>query len=307
MSSSPTVLSVLLCTHNPDPKLFGPTIEALQEQTLPRSQWELIIVDNASRPPISDTCSLAWHPHGRIVREEELGLTAARLCAFREAQSDLFVMVDDDAVLAPDYLEVASKTAEAYPQIGAFGGNVALAFPEGAPPAYLTKVGWMLAERHFTKATHGKEITAENPTPCGVGMVLRRNLAKRFVTAVTTDPRRRSLGRKGQNLASSEDTDIIMLAVAMGFEFGHFPNLSLTHLIPARRTTRAYVERLMEAFHASDTGLAWIHGKQHEQTTWLKQIRSYTRAYRHDGWWGLKLHAAAQRGRARARAMIADT
>jgi glycosyltransferase involved in cell wall biosynthesis len=92
--------SVIICTHNPRPHYLPQVLEALRNQTLPLDRWELLLVDNASKEPLTASSSdISWHPYGRHVREEKVGLSSARLCGMREASSDLCVFVDDDNVL----------------------------------------------------------------------------------------------------------------------------------------------------------------------------------------------------------------
>ena len=92
-------ISVIICSHNPRPEYLRRTLEALKAQTLPTKDWELLLVDNASKEPLAGRFDLSWHPNARHVRENELGLTTARLRGIREAHSDLLVFVDDDNVL----------------------------------------------------------------------------------------------------------------------------------------------------------------------------------------------------------------
>ncbi len=98
-------LSVIICTHNPRADFLRRTLDALKEQTLARGEWELVLVDNASKTAVAGAWDLAWHPRGRHVREEELGLTHARFRGIREATGAVLVFVDDDNILAPDYLQ----------------------------------------------------------------------------------------------------------------------------------------------------------------------------------------------------------
>src|ERR1700758_5251153 len=98
------MLSVVICTHNPRPGYFAKCVEALRSQTLALSSWELVIVDNLSDTPLANCMDLAWHPEARVVREETLGLTPARLRGIRESQGKLLVFVDDDNVLDVDLL-----------------------------------------------------------------------------------------------------------------------------------------------------------------------------------------------------------
>jgi len=145
-------VSVVIATHNPRADYLRRTLEALRGQTMPREQWELVVVDNSSRVPLraaglkdkgtkgqkdGENCiDLSWHPEARIVREERLGLTFARLRGFAEAKGELIVMVDDDNLLAPDYLETAVRIAEERPMLGAFGGKCLAEF-EVEPPEWL--------------------------------------------------------------------------------------------------------------------------------------------------------------------------
>ena len=103
------MLSVIICTHNPRCDYLRRCIEALREQRLPYNQWELVVVDNRSDAPLADRLDLSWHPDFHNVREETLGLTAARLRGIRETTGDLLVFVDDDNVLDVDFLEIALR------------------------------------------------------------------------------------------------------------------------------------------------------------------------------------------------------
>ena len=163
------VISVVIPTHNTRQDYLRRVLDALKQQTLPCEQWEIIVVDNGSRVPLEagagqqdnrsagpqdcgtslpshlPTCppfteiDLGWHPNARVVREEELGLTFARLRGFVEARGELIVMVDDDNVLAPDYLENAVSIAQRNPALGAFGGKCVPEF-EVEPEAWLASV-----------------------------------------------------------------------------------------------------------------------------------------------------------------------
>src|SRR6478609_179898 len=100
-------VSVIICTHNPREHILLRAVEGLRRQTLPVSRWEFVLIDNASAKPVAEYLDLTWHAAGRIVREDELGLTPARLRGIAETRGDLVIFVDDDNVLDPDYLEQA--------------------------------------------------------------------------------------------------------------------------------------------------------------------------------------------------------
>ena len=141
-------LSVVICTHNPRPRYFRRMLDALSLQTLPKDQWELLVIDNRCDYPLQGRADLSWHPGARIVREETLGLTPARLAGIREASGDILVFVDDDNVLDQDYLEQALKIADERPFLGAWSGRSQGEF-EAPPPEWTRRYWGNLAIREF--------------------------------------------------------------------------------------------------------------------------------------------------------------
>ena len=121
-------ISVVIPTHNPRQDILARTLAGLRAQSLPPDQWELIVVDNASSSALAPQIDLAWHPHGRVIVETQLGLTNARLAGFAAAHGEVVILVDDDNVLAPDYLAQALALAAEQPQLGTWSGNVTLVF-----------------------------------------------------------------------------------------------------------------------------------------------------------------------------------
>ena len=98
------------------------------------NQWELLLVDNASREPLTTAnCDLSWHPRARHVREDELGLGPARLRGMHEAAADMLVFVDDDNLLAPNYLEQAFRIKREWPMLGVWGSGVTIPEFEAQP------------------------------------------------------------------------------------------------------------------------------------------------------------------------------
>ena len=115
-------ISVILCTHNPRRDYLCRTVDALRGQSLAGDQWELLVIDNCSDTPLADYLDLSWKDNSRIVVEEKLGLTHARLRGIEESCGELLVFVDDDNVLDADYLEVALRIARERPFLGSWSG-----------------------------------------------------------------------------------------------------------------------------------------------------------------------------------------
>jgi hypothetical protein len=244
-------ISAIICTHNPRGEYLNRVLEALRQQTLPMPSWELIIVDNCSNIPLSTELDVSWHPVARIISEPKLGLTQARIRGIREAASDLLLFVDDDNLLASDFLETSLKISRERPYLGAFGGLIRPEF-ETPPPAWTRPHLPLLAIREFER-DHWSNLGYNAQTlPCGAGMVVRRFVAETYAAHCERDADRSSMDRKGSSLMSFGDTDLACTACDMGLGTGLFTALRLVHLIPSSRLEESYLLRLTEEMRFSE-------------------------------------------------------
>jgi glycosyltransferase involved in cell wall biosynthesis len=238
------LLSVIIPTHNPDAPRLRRTLTGLRAQSLPPDQWELIIVDNASAPALSLASLSDTAPaNTRLIPEPQPGLTHARRRGFTEARGELIVLVDDDNVLSPDYLAQVAALFASHPTVGALGGRSIPEF-ERAPPAWWQpEFDGLIACRDLGNTPLTASGAREYPAcaPIGAGMALRRAAAQTWLA----DPSAGALpDRRGNELTSGGDNDIILTVLAAGWAVAYFPSLALTHLIPAGRLEPHYLARL---------------------------------------------------------------
>ncbi len=243
-------VSVIICTHNPREQYLSRAVAALRRQTLPMEQWEFLIIDNASQEQLSAaTCDLSWHPRARIVREEELGLSAARMRGMREAGAALLVFVDDDNVLDADYLTQALKISSGWPQLGVWGGSIVPEF-EVQPPEHVKEFLGSLALREIKTPRWSNVMTCLDAEPWGAGMCVRIDVAKEYIVQFGRGTVR-IVGVRGAALMRGEDIEICYVACGLGFGMGLFPELKITHLIPKERIDEDYLVRIAEGIHTS--------------------------------------------------------
>jgi glycosyltransferase involved in cell wall biosynthesis len=256
--SSPSI-SVIVCTHNPRADYFAATREALRVQTMTPSDWELMIVDNNSRPGAVPADSVSWHPHGRIIAEKELGLTHARLRGIAEARGGVLVFVDDDNVLAADFLTQVLEISRTHPFLGAWGASITARFE--TPPAQWAEpfLGY-LAIGEIREARWSNTRSGNPCCPCGAGLCIRQDVASTYALRTRGDPVRRSLGRSGTNFSACEDSDMALTACDLGLGIGVFPQLRLEHLIPKRRLELDYLSNLVAGIYSSQAILGAIRG-----------------------------------------------
>jgi len=286
-------LSAIICTHNPRDDHFRRTLSGLRRQTLGKSRWELLIIDNASDEHLADQLDVSWHPNGRVMREDRVGLTHARLRSFHEAAAPLLVYIDDDNVLAPTYLERVVELFGKHAKIGALGGK-ALPEYEVEPPDWFDEVGMDLGCRDLgdeVQTASWSDVPADERTypecaPIGAGLAIRREAYETYVESAARDARRKALGRAGENLASGEDNDIVMTVLENDWSVGYFPSLELSHLIPKERVTPDYLAEMAESSNKTWVTVLDVHGIRpwspiSSWTVPLRKMRAYvaTRAW----------------------------
>jgi glycosyltransferase involved in cell wall biosynthesis len=236
-------LSVIVPAHNPREDYLRRVLEALRQQTLPMERWELVVVDNQSAPPLKGRLDLQWHPSSEVVLEERLGLTHARVAGFRRAGGDIVVLVDDDNVLAPDYLEQVARIAADRPFVAVWGGAVQPQYED--PNFALPRSLWsLLTLREVESDLWSNDPGHHASTPWGAGLCVRRKVAEQYVAELAENPRRYDLDLQGALLLYGGDTDISYTACRMGYAKGVFRALNLTHLIPSGRCSEEHLCRV---------------------------------------------------------------
>jgi hypothetical protein len=297
-----TKLSVIICTYNPKPHYFGRCLEALKAQTLPPFAWELVVVDNRSDEPLEARFNFGWHPDARLVREEKLGLTPARLRGIAEATGDLLVFVDDDNILDPDYLEVARNYADSHPWLGSWSGQCRGGFDE-TPPEWTRRYWGNLAIREFDEDVWSNLPRLPDTMPCGAGLCIRKVAAERYHELHETGQRKFQFDRTGDSLISGGDNDLAACACDIGLGVGLASALKLTHLMPPGRLTLDHLAKLAEGIHFSAVLLDAERGQVAAAPTLVSDLISELRMLRLRGP-DRVIARAAERGKRRASALL---
>jgi len=199
----------------------------------------------------SATWDIAWHPHARIIREDELGLSAARQRGMRESSADLMVFVDDDNVLDYNYLSEVMKIKQEWPLLGVWGSGSTCPEFEVPPPDNLTNFLGDLALRDIATPRWSNAFPCIDTLPWGAGLCVRANIAAEYCLLDRGSVIRVS-GRVGKTLLSAEDVEISYVACSLGRGRGIFPALKLTHLIPKERLSEDYFVKIREGARISD-------------------------------------------------------
>lgn len=305
--------SVIICSHNPREDYFRRTLDSLQKQTLAFEQWELLLIDNASDQPLAKIWDLSWHPGSRHIREDELGLTPARLRGIKEGGGEILVFVDDDNVLASTFLERIEAVAESHPYLGVFGsGACEPEFEVPLPPelAHLAAqhggVLPLLALKSVPSPSWSNNPIDRSSMPWGAGLCVKRDTAAHYVELIRRLNVSEILDRRGSELFCAGDDLFSWAAVSMGKGFGVFPELQLVHLIPATRLRPSYFLRLIYGWWLSEGVVNYLMaGIKPRGSSLTRSGRIILSGIRH-GLFQLRYRQEAARGEAGARRLIVE-
>lgn len=271
----PIRISVVVPTYNPRPDYLRRVLDALAAQTLPITEFEVLVIDNASKEPPA----IQGPTKIRALREPRPGLRYARECGILASQADVIVFVDDDNVLSLDYLELGLKYLAGNPEIGAIGGRILPEF-EVAAQNWVTPHYDLLALRDFgpnpAKSEWNRSGRKQYPwcAPVGAGMIIRKHCAQAYLSAIESMPDA-ATDRQGGNLGAAGDNEMILCGVLQqGLEVAYVPELNLTHLIAARRLTYVHMNRLV--YQTTETWCRFNvrHGMMSPISGWSVPIRS---------------------------------
>lgn len=255
------MITTVTCTHNPRLSVLEEVLDALLSQEgLPCDEFEILVIDNRSLKPVVSQLASRFSGKVRVVQEDKLGLTHARLRGLREASGDLIVFVDDDNILSVDYLAIVRDRFLQDHTLGALGGRALPVFAN-EPPNWFSIERYSLGCRDLGEVPLRANWSDDSNTlrvyprcsPIGGGMAIRKSALAHYANLIATNRRRQALDRTGKSLASGGDNDIVMTVLELGLDVAYEPRLSLNHIIPAGRTSRSYLAR-----YQFDTMVTWV-------------------------------------------------
>ena len=249
------MLDICICTHDPRPGSLARAIAAIADQEHATGLFRVLIVDNKSRLPVANSVLRPLRERGiaaRLVREEALGITHARMRAIAETDGEWAMFVDDDNAIADDYVAVGAEFIRTHPQVGCFGGKCLL--PDGVRvPRWALPFLPYLAIRDHGAAEIVAAADHWGPwEPPGAGAWVHRSVLAEYARRVAADPRALALGRRGKTgLGSCEDSLMMRGAVRVGRAGAYVPTLALLHHVPSDRFKLGYLVRLLRGYGRS--------------------------------------------------------
>ncbi|HIP36481.1 MAG TPA: glycosyltransferase family 2 protein [Crocinitomix sp.] len=232
------MITATISTYNRE-KYLPQVLESLKKQTLSKDLFEIILVDNNS-PGNTKEIALNFKKNNPDIKfeyylETNQGLSYGRNRGIAEAKGKYITFIDDDAFLSKNYLEVIYNHFEQNPNTVAIGSKILLHY-ETIIPKWENK--YLNSLLGFFDLGDEPKTFPTNDYPRGSNMSFRTDVFK------TVGDFNVELGRKGNNLAGSEEKDMFMrIYKHKNLKVDYIPNAIVYHCVPIERTTNKFIKR----------------------------------------------------------------
>jgi glycosyltransferase involved in cell wall biosynthesis len=241
--------SIIICTYNPDERIFKRVIEAVSKQDIPGNiEVECVIVDNNSDVPLSSKSFLQQiineNPWIKIIRESKAGLTNARIAGVSATTAPVIIFFDDDNEPKANYIKEVSVLIRQYQFVGVWGpGKIAVEFLDKSVSKWFLTQKSIFQERNFSAIEYGTIRNWQTSYPSGTGQIVLRKIINDYYTGIKSGQITLT-DRKKDSLDSGGDIQILFCAIKGGFAVGVSPTLFINHIISEKKTTVQYIKRL---------------------------------------------------------------
>ena len=241
-------VSVIICTYNPDRKIFHRVLSAVSDLILEPGQTEIIIVDNNSNSPVE----LEFHDRikrfqipPRIIKEVKPGLTNARIAGYKASSGDVLVFFDDDNEPDKHYVSRAVEVFQTFPCVGVFGpGVISVEFMQEDKPGWIQFYKGYFQEKNYNSPTYACIQEWMSFYPPGTGQCVRRIIFENYAEKINSGLISAN-DRTGKSLSSAGDVQIVFESINQNMAVGLFPDLRINHLIAESKSNQKYLCRLL--------------------------------------------------------------
>lgn len=242
-------ISVIICAYTEKRwEEMLAAIESIQRQSLPASEIILVIDHN---PQLFERCKTHLPAITIIQNSEDQGLSGARNSAIAIAQGAILAFMDEDAMAAPDWLELlyAAYTDET---ILGSGGSIHPMWIEGRPAWFPEEFDWVVGCTYRGMP----EVISPVRNLIGCNMSYLREVFTEIGGF------RSGIGRVGTLPVGCEETELCIRAAQnhTWAKFMYVPAAQVNHRVPGSRSnfkyfsSRCYSEGISKALIAQFVG-----------------------------------------------------
>ncbi|MBP7461258.1 MAG: glycosyltransferase, partial [Candidatus Delongbacteria bacterium] len=232
-------ISVIVCTYN-RAELLEKCLQSLAGQSLPATEYEVIIIDNHSSDTTLETAKLFLnnHPNFSYFMENRQGLSHARNLGVTKSRGDYLAFIDDDSMADHNWLsEALSIIRSHHPDI--FGGAVYPLLSNTSPLWYHNRYG--------IRGDMGETGWIDQGFIIGTNIFFHRSLLSEYGGF---NPR---YGMIGEQLGYHEETDLVLRAFSENRKVYFSRDLLVFDTIPEYKKSLAYF--ILSKYQAGCHGL----------------------------------------------------
>ena len=202
-------VSVVIPTHNRLEKLRE-TVEKLRLQDFPKEDYEIIVVDDGSNPPVVFEKDFTVSSSVKIVRLEGEERSVARNTGAKNAQGELLIFIDDDIFTQPDFIEKHWQAHQEFSDLLAIGE---ILLPE---------------DSQNTPFGRFRQRLEKDGIPRKRGLVAEKNFCAAGNASIKRDLFLK-LNGFDTTLTSAEDQDFALRHTSQGGQIAFLPEASVIH------------------------------------------------------------------------------
>lgn len=241
-------ISVVLCTYN-RAQLLRTALDSLLSQSLEKSQYEIVVVDNASTDDTSDVVkgfqAQYSSPAIILLSEPTQGLGYARNTGYKQARGRYVAFIDDDCMAMKDWLQSLWDSFEhVHPQPSSVGGPIR--------PVYdVPKPAWFKDNYETDTWGESARVLKGRESFTGCNMAFRKDILEKYGGF---DNR---LDMKGDCLSLAGETDLyrrIWLLEGESCVLYYSPQAVILHRIDPYKMTVSY--QLKRGFSSGQSSCA---------------------------------------------------
>jgi glycosyltransferase involved in cell wall biosynthesis len=274
------LIDVCICTHNPRIEVLRDVVSSIANQQVDGGAIRVLIVDNASTPPVSESILRPLVDKGiaaRIIIEPTPGVARARLRAIEETEDEWLLFVDDDNILDANYIAEGIDFGRRFPELGCFGGKLLLP-PDSCVSGWVVPfLPYLAIKDAGEKPLFGTGEAWDISEPPTAGAFIRRSVLERYRRQAES-AKVFKLGRVGStNLGSCEDSLMMRGVFGLGLSTGYNPKMILEHRLDPKRFNPWYLIRLMYAYGISHVRLDVLIKGDHQIPVYYLSTRHFVR------------------------------
>jgi len=240
------VLSVIVCTYNRE-KYIGECLKHLANQSLDKSQYEVLVINNISTDNTQTQIDRIIMDHPEItfrsIIEKNQGHTFARNRGIRESHGSILSFIDDDAFVSFSFCKEIIHFFTDHENVSAIGGRIIPKYEEKKPD-------WM--SNYLLPLVAALDLGSQKKPframkfPIGANMAFRASIFNRYGHFDV------NLGRRGSGLEGGDEKEMFIRMRKGDEQIWYVPQVMAKHIIPPHRVEKPYIKGLAIGVGASE-------------------------------------------------------